>query len=74
MLTSLDYGLLVDASFQCDCRRLSKSTGELYNYLFDNVTSQPRHSFCSLESTRDCLEKPSHSVVILLRTVYCSSF
>lgn len=32
------------------------------------------HSFCNLDSRRDCLEKPSYSVVILSRKVYCNSF
>lgn len=31
-------------------------------------------SFCNLDSRRDCLEKPSCSVVVLSRKVYCNSF
>ena len=58
--------------------------GEMYSYLYLTMWQANQwwlltmiktgHSFCDLESRCNYLKKPSHSVVILPRKVYCSSF
>lgn len=58
--------------------------GEMYSYLYLTMWQvnqwwlstmiKTGHSFCNLEARCNYLKKPSHSVAILPRKVYCSSF